>query len=192
MAPLRLEFITLQDIPAITELYYSAFNIPENLRMFPDTPGLRRWWQHANRRDLLHRPHYRFLKVVDTSDSDRMIAYAKWNLAAEKYEDRFPPWHEESDQTLCAELFGKTQEHREKVLDLDLLITHPEYRRQGAASMLVKWGCDLADQNQVLAYVDAYKPAAALYRKLGFVDQLEPPLEMPMNIPMIRRAEVTK
>ena len=40
--------------------------------------------------------------------------------------------------------------------------------------MLVKWGCDLADQNGVVAYVDASKDGAPLYEKFGFVDESEP------------------
>lgn len=71
-------------------------------------------------------------------------------------------------------------------LDLDLIITHPDYRRQGAASLLVQWGCDLADQKGVVAYLDAYEPAAPLYYKHGFQDQVEPPLNIPLNLPMIR------
>lgn len=54
--------------------------------------------------------------------------------------------------------------------DLESLGTHPDYQRRGAGSMLVKWGCDLADKNGVAAYVDASKEGAALYKKYGFVD----------------------
>ena len=54
--------------------------------------------------------------------------------------------------------------------DLDMLGTHPDYRRRGAGAMLVKWGCDLADANGVGAYVDATKAGAPLYERYGFVD----------------------
>jgi Acetyltransferases len=54
--------------------------------------------------------------------------------------------------------------------DLDTLGTHPDYQRRGAGSMLVKWGCDLADKDGVAAYVDASKEGAPLYQKHGFVD----------------------
>ena len=40
--------------------------------------------------------------------------------------------------------------------------------------MLMKWGCDLADEHRVGAYVDASKPGAALYKRFGFVDESEP------------------
>lgn len=59
---------------------------------------------------------------------------------------------------------------RNRKKDLDTLGTHPDYQRRGAGSMLVKWGCDLADKDGVAAYVDASKEGAPLYQKHGFVD----------------------
>lgn len=53
---------------------------------------------------------------------------------------------------------------------LESLGTHPDYQRRGAGSMLVKWGCDLADKDGVAAFVNASKEGAALYKKYGFVD----------------------
>ena len=58
--------------------------------------------------------------------------------------------------------------------DLDTLGTHPDYWRRGAGSLLVKWGCDLADADGVSAYVDASKDGAPLYAKYGFVDEGSP------------------
>lgn len=55
-----------------------------------------------------------------------------------------------------------------------MLDTHPDYRRRGAGSALVKWGCDLADEDVVGAYVDATKSGAPLYARFGFVDESEP------------------
>jgi hypothetical protein len=34
--------------------------------------------------------------------------------------------------------------------------------------MLVKWGCDLADQEGVAVYVDASEEGASLYKRFGF------------------------
>jgi hypothetical protein len=44
--------------------------------------------------------------------------------------------------------------------------------------MLVKWGCDLADKDDVAAYVDASKEGAPLYKKYGFVDYSPPGVEV--------------
>ena len=53
---------------------------------------------------------------------------------------------------------------------LDMVATHPDYRRQGAASMLVQRGCDMADVEGVETYVSASRDGASLYAKFGFVD----------------------
>ncbi|KAJ5903454.1 acetyltransferase [Penicillium tannophilum] len=51
-----------------------------------------------------------------------------------------------------------------------MVATHPDYRRQGAASMLLQRGCDIADAEGVEMYVSASKDGASLYAKFGFVD----------------------
>ena len=58
--------------------------------------------------------------------------------------------------------------------DLDTLGTHPDYQRRGAGSMIVQWGCDMADRDGVAAYVDASKEGAGLYKKFGFEDLSKP------------------
>lgn len=58
--------------------------------------------------------------------------------------------------------------------DLDTLATHPDYQRRGAGSMLVGWGCELADKHGVAAYVDASRAGAPLYQRFGFVDESKP------------------
>lgn len=37
--------------------------------------------------------------------------------------------------------------------------------------MLMKWGCDLADENGAELYVDASKDGSFLYRKFGFIEK---------------------
>ncbi|EAW15421.1 uncharacterized protein NFIA_047560 [Aspergillus fischeri NRRL 181] len=57
ISTLEIKLVKSGDISAITELWYNAFNIPQNLKMFPDTPGVRQWWNEAHRKDILHNPH---------------------------------------------------------------------------------------------------------------------------------------
>lgn len=70
-----------------------------------------------------------------------------------------------------------------------MLVTHPNYRRQGAASTLIQWGCDLADQNGVAAYLDAHEDAAPLYRKFGFKDRDDIGVTSDGAVPMIREPQ---
>lgn len=82
----------------------------------------------------------------------------------------------------------------------DNLATHPEYRRLGAAKILMSWVFDKADQEGVACYLDTdpkvrifsfcrmrwavlthpQGPAISTYKKLGFVEVGEP-LEMDLS-----------
>jgi GNAT superfamily N-acetyltransferase len=70
-----------------------------------------------------------------------------------------------------------------------MLVTHPDFRRQGAASILIQWGCDLADRNGVAAYLDAHEDAAPLYRKFGFKDRNDIGVTSDGAVPMIREPQ---
>lgn len=48
------------------------------------------------------------------------------------------------------------------------MVVHPGYRGQGVATMLTKWGTDIADQRGVEAVVVAVPYARPVYEKLGF------------------------
>jgi len=52
---------------------------------------------------------------------------------------------------------------------LDSLATDPKYQRRGAASMLVQWGLDKADEIGGEAYLEATDVGKQVYEKLGFV-----------------------
>ncbi|SPO04577.1 uncharacterized protein DNG_07262 [Cephalotrichum gorgonifer] len=183
---LRLEAVTLDDVPALTELWFAAFTDPGIRRLWPDTPGVRKWWDDANRGDLLNKPFQRYVKVVDPESVDargraRIAAYAKWDLAMpEERGARYPPWHGDMPGEVCDAFFVREEAERRRVMGdrrhyyLDTLGTHPDYQRRGAGSMLIKWGCDLADEHGVAAYVDATKAGAPLYAKFGFIDESEP------------------
>ena len=54
--------------------------------------------------------------------------------------------------------------------------------------MLVKWGCALADKNQIAAYVDATGAGKPLYEKFGFVDHSNSQPNSHGPVSMIREA----
>lgn len=55
-------------------------------------------------------------------------------------------------------------------LDLHICFTDPDYRRQGAGGMMMQWGCDLANQLFLPAWVEASPEGNHLYRRHGFYD----------------------
>ncbi|OIW30684.1 acetyltransferase [Coniochaeta ligniaria NRRL 30616] len=154
--------------------------------LWPDTPGVRKWWDDANRNDMLNKPWQRYIKIVDTESTDsqgreRIAAFANWDLAMpDERGRRYPPWHEDMPTHACDAFFQREESERRRIMGdqkhyyLDTIGTHPDYQRRGAASMLVKWGCDLADKHGVGAYVDASKAGAPLYQRFGFVDESKP------------------
>jgi hypothetical protein len=53
---------------------------------------------------------------------------------------------------------------------MELLVTDVKYRRRGAATALVKWGTQKADEEGVPCRVEASPMGRPVYRSCGFVD----------------------
>lgn len=53
-------------------------------------------------------------------------------------------------------------------IELKQMVVHPEYRGQGVARILTKWGTDIADERAVDTVVVAVPYARPVYEKLGF------------------------
>ena len=120
---LQLDTVTLDDIPDITELWYIAFIDPGMRHLFPDSPNVRRWWDDANRHDLLHKPFQKYLKVVDPDlvDKDgrsKLVAYAKWDMAVDLQQrgSRFPPWHADMPGKDCDAFFTGLDRGRARIM----------------------------------------------------------------------------
>jgi ribosomal protein S18 acetylase RimI-like enzyme len=54
--------------------------------------------------------------------------------------------------------------------ELHICFTDPEYQRRGIGSMMLQWGCDLADQLFLPSWVEASPTGNFLYRKYGYTD----------------------
>ena len=48
------------------------------------------------------------------------------------------------------------------------MVTHPEHRRCGAASLLMRWGLEQVDRDGLEAYIDASSDGKLLYEHFGF------------------------
>lgn len=49
-----------------------------------------------------------------------------------------------------------------------MIFTDPAHARRGAASKIVQWGCDRADQENLPVYLEASSRGLPLYLKFGF------------------------
>ncbi|KAI7540712.1 hypothetical protein KC331_g9009 [Hortaea werneckii] len=52
--------------------------------------------------------------------------------------------------------------------NLSILVTHSHHQRRGAASMLVQWGCEKADERGMVAALMATKAGVGVYLRHGF------------------------
>ena len=135
-----------------------------------------------------------FIKCTDTSTGE-LVAAARWRYvkpneknATERtwgeveaaFAERLPPY-DESDPALLSDLFDIFNEKKRKYLGtklyyvLDTLVTYQQHERRGAGSMLVRWGCEKADEAGVVAYLEASPVGAPMYARHGFevVDKME-------------------
>lgn len=138
-----------------------------------------------------------YLKCVDTSTGN-IIAAARWRHVKPKDEsakertwaeveeafaNHFQPY-DESDPEILDALFKLFNDQKRKSLGtrpyfvLDTLVTLPQHERRGAGSMLIRWGCEKADEAGLEAYLEASPVGAPLYARHGF----EPVAEMELDL----------
>lgn len=119
---LRLETATIEDIPELTKVWYAGFTDPGLLRFWPDTPGIRKWWDDATRHDMLNRPYQRYVKIVDPNTTDaegraRIAAFAKWDLSMPSERGaRYPAWHPEMPGDEIAAFIQREDDERNRVM----------------------------------------------------------------------------
>ncbi len=63
-------------------------------------------------------------------------------------------------------------------VDLAAVGTNPKYQRQGAASLLLRWGLERADDHGLATYVEGTSAARRLYEKHGFKEVAKLQLEL--------------
>lgn len=148
-------------------------------------------------RDGLVNKGYLFLKCVDTSTGE-IIAGARWRYVKPKtpgatertweeveaaFKDRLEPYDETEPEVFDA-LFTLFNDRKREYLGtrpyyvLDTLVTLPQHERRGAGSLLVRWGCEKADEVNAQAYLDASPIGAPLYARHGFVALPEVALDL--------------
>lgn len=119
---LQLEVASIEDVPAIVEVWYASFNDPEKRVIWPDTPEVREWWHQTVRNAMLNKTFQRYIKVIDLQSADvhgraRIVAYAVWDLSMpEERGPRFPPWHDQSLKKLLDPRLERVESERFRVM----------------------------------------------------------------------------
>lgn len=127
-----------------------------------------------------------YLKCVDTSNGE-IIAGARWRCIRPNDPNATSCTSEEVDTQLTVpdmyteshpdvwrafyELFNRSKRKHMGARPywvLETLVTHPDHHRRGAGGLLLKWGCDKADEASMETYLEASGMGEPLYRKYGF------------------------
>lgn len=128
-----------------------------------------------------------YLKCVDKSTGE-MIAGARWRQVKPKEEGaeertleeveaefEIPEPFAETNPVLLKAFYDLFNTNKKEILGtrpyyvLDTLVTLPQHERRGAGSMLVRWGCEKADEAGVEAYLEASPIGAPMYARHGFL-----------------------
>ncbi|OCL15025.1 acyl-CoA N-acyltransferase [Glonium stellatum] len=179
--PLRLLPMQEEDCETWMRVRAIAYRGPTNLIVHTSPLSEESFTKVAEeRRKEFHKPEYYRLKVVDT-DSGEIIACAQWSVyphgktEAGSKDDGKPPYTPpEVNLPALKALLGPLRGANIEIMGtrpyvmLNTLTTLPEHQRRGAASMLVQWGVDKADEMGVETYLDSSIIARPLYERFGF------------------------
>ncbi|KAF4462553.1 GNAT family acetyltransferase [Fusarium albosuccineum] len=126
-------------------------------------------------------------KVVD--DNGKIVGACLWKICPtnpfQDYDGHSEAyWHPEGERreyvSRCLDQFDAPRRKmgaRPQVY-LNILYTHPDYRRQGVADLIMNWGKQKADEMGVEMWLDATEYGVPVYKKHGFtvvgVNRLRP------------------
>ncbi|KFY59451.1 hypothetical protein V497_04261 [Pseudogymnoascus sp. VKM F-4516 (FW-969)] len=190
-AGFHIEECTPADVQSIVHIYLSAFTRePNHIACFPNSTcswdSQASWLTTRFGRRLNHPgPGERHFKVIEDA-TGRMASFARWEFPHSPEEEKSEMRDEAGDLDAdalpkganveaCKEMFAGLETMQKKWVEEDsmylmgLLATDPEFQGKGCASMLLKYGLDLADKEGRRAYIEATPAGLPLYKKLGWV-----------------------
>ncbi|KAF2006336.1 acyl-CoA N-acyltransferase [Amniculicola lignicola CBS 123094] len=172
--PFRLLPADMIDIPSLVDVYFETFKSPLVMRVKPDVPPVRDWYQKSLENDF-KKPNVRIYKVVDNGE---IIAFAKWTSPhTEPSLEKPNEWPVEGDVALFEEAAGKALAKRKQIMGeeehwyLAALATLPKSQRRGAGSMLMSEFCKQVDEAGHRSYVTASRLGRPTYERFSFQTQ---------------------
>ncbi|KIW95123.1 uncharacterized protein Z519_03707 [Cladophialophora bantiana CBS 173.52] len=167
---------------------------------------------HSYESDLENDPSCH-LMVVKEAMSGEIASFAVWHFYPPKSQEEVEqemlmrefPLPDDANKDLGNRLIRNSIRKRHEVaasiigpdkpyVYLAAIGTSPKYQRQGAASLLLDWGLERADDRGLAAYVESAPAALRLYEKYGFKEVSKLALEMSpwkegeyMNVCMVRQ-----
>ncbi|KAK1981900.1 acetyltransferase [Colletotrichum cereale] len=183
--PFNLRFATPADGPALAAIYFSAFHdSPVAAACFPSGSQACREFLAASFAGEMGSQRSQWLVITDADfedNPDLPVACAKWVLPAKDEEhnvDPMPPketWPTEGNPEFADHFFSTLgRKHAEIMGDvrhyyLELVVCRREHQGRGAAGPLMRWGCQRADEDGKLVFLEAMTAAKPIYEKYGFL-----------------------
>jgi hypothetical protein len=119
--PLRIAKAEKADIPQLVDLYFNTFKSALVLKIKPDVPPVREWYERNMRSDI-DKPHTHVYKVEEieagsTQPTGEIIAFAKWSSPHTDDPDGSPTkWPLEGDVALFEEVVGKAMGKKRTIM----------------------------------------------------------------------------
>ncbi|OTA04477.1 acetyltransferase, GNAT family [Trichoderma parareesei] len=176
--PLKLVPSKPGDMPLMVETYFEAFSQdPIHQQFAPKgTQSAHDFWTQALTAEIRDKNNH-FLSVWDdTASPEAFVGFAKW-IAPGASPEPVPTvdqWPSEGDQEFSAFFFGRLSDmHHEAMGErphwyLELLAVKPQYQGKGAASLMLRYGVDKADEDKVECFLDASPKGQPIYERYGF------------------------
>ncbi|EKG20959.1 Protein of unknown function DUF1295 [Macrophomina phaseolina MS6] len=186
--PLLLSRASEEDMRQLVDLHYKVIQGPiSDILIGYDTEECRQAAVHRWSQAMRHDPADLWLKVVDT-ETGRIVSTAHWKLYPTwvPFNTELPSlsWFPEGEERTLAEEIIHTfyanraqRQHGTPHVLLNRLYTDQEYQRRGCGAMLVRMGCDIADQMFVPAWVESSPIGQHLYSSFGFKEVARPEIK---------------
>jgi len=187
---LELLDASFEDINDLIAVQFAAYSNPYHPYVALLYPGLGSQDSKKSQADAADRlrmswgasPAERWKKVVDTKTGE-IVAISRWQIFASNPFPDGPPyveasWYPEGSRIreYCNFLMNdrlKRQAERCPMPNiwLNMMCTHPDHRRRGAASLMLQWATKLGDELNYEMFVEASIYGSEVYSKFGFIEK---------------------
>ncbi|EFQ31095.1 uncharacterized protein GLRG_06239 [Colletotrichum graminicola M1.001] len=197
-----VEHATLEDAPAVADIFLKSFNSDFFQTLFPQNQYGRDYMTEASEQFMLSKQNGSQegqVFVVRNEQGMPVAASLIWIIRPEdngtwSWRKRWPAANAGQRDDLLDEFFTgmATQHHRimskEPHIYFELIMTNPVYRRRGYGLALLQKASEIADQKRYPMYLDAEEYIVQLYSLAGYVIRTDLGQTSAM-IPMVRPAK---
>ncbi|KAK1596517.1 acyl-CoA N-acyltransferase [Colletotrichum navitas] len=199
---LVVEYATLEDAPAVADIFLKSFNSDFFQTLFPQNEYGRDYMTKASEQFMLSKQNGSQegqVFVVRNEQGMPVAASVIWIIRPEdegtwSWRKRWPTANAGQRDDLLDEFFTgmATQHHRimgkEPHIYFELIMTDPAYRRRGYGLALLQKASEIADQKGYPIYLDAEEYIVQLYNLAGYAIKTDLGQTSAL-VPMVRPAK---